>query len=269
VHIHTNDPGLVMQEALKFGELIKIKIENMKEQHGSILEGQHIHEDVAMGEKKAFGFVAVAMGQGLADVYRDLKVDYIIEGGQTMNPSTEDIKKAIDQVHAEHIFILPNNSNIILAANQAKELSEASVFVVPTKTVLQGISAMLSFDPHHDAEGNYDEMVHAISEVKSIQITYAVRDTIVNDIQITTDDYLGILDNQIVASGKEMLTTILDSVADAIDDSSEIVTIYYGEDVSEEDALALCDVLETKYDDIEFEVYPGKQPIYYYLISVE
>ncbi|NPE20645.1 DAK2 domain-containing protein [Fusibacter sp. A1] len=269
VHIHTNDPGLVMQEALKFGELIKIKIENMKEQHGTILDEHHVHEEVIKGEKKAFGFVAVAMGEGLADVYRDLKVDYIIEGGQTMNPSTEDIKKAIDQVHAEHVFILPNNSNIILAANQAKELSEQSVFVLPTKTVLQGISAMLAFDPHHDAQGNFDEMLSAISDVKSIQVTYAVRDTVVNDIEISTDDYLGILDNQIVASAKDMKETIFSAMELAVDDMSEIVTVYYGEDVSESDAKALAEELEERYEDIEFEVYPGKQPIYYYLISVE
>lgn len=269
VHIHTNNPGLVMQEALKHGELIKIKIENMKEQHGHIIHEDHDHDHAPQAPQKKFGFIGVAMGEGLAAVLSDLNVDHIIEGGQTMNPSTEDIHKAIDMIKADEVFILPNNSNIILAANQAKELSEKTVHVLPTKTIPQGISALLAFDPASDGQENFSKMVEAIGMVKSLQITYAVRDTIVNDITIEVNDYLGILDNQIVASGKDLHDTILAAIDQAMDDASEMVTIYYGADITEDEALALQDEIQEMYPDVEIEVYEGKQPIYYYVISVE
>jgi len=273
VHIHTNDPGLVMQEALKFGELIKIKIENMKEQHGNILDmASHGTPTAAVSTpqpKKPYGFVAIAAGDGLADVFRDLGVDLLIEGGQTMNPSTEDIHNAIEEINAEHVFVLPNNSNIILAANQAKALTDKSVYVLATKTVPQGIASMLAFDPQGDAEENFEAMADAIGTVKSIQVTYAVRDTMVNDIEINTGDYLGLLDNQIVAAGKEMEETIFQTLEAAIDEDSEIVTIYYGEEVSEEQASALQDAIQDAFNHVEVECYAGKQPVYYYMISVE
>lgn len=287
VHIHTNDPGLVMQEALQFGELIKIKIENMKEQHGNILDmaahgqayGQGAAKNAATAEAedevlvpeapKPYGFVAIALGEGIADVFRDLGVDVVIEGGQTMNPSTEDIHSAIERINAEHIFVLPNNSNIILAANQAKALTEKSVHVLATKTVPQGIASMLAFDGNSDADENFEAMAEAIGAVRSIQVTYAVRDTMVNDIAITTGDYLGLLDNQIVASSSDMTDTIFKTLEAAIDDASEIVTIYYGEEVTEEQASALKASVEEAFDHVEVECYAGKQPVYYYMISVE
>lgn len=274
VHIHTNDPGLVMQEALKFGELIKIKIENMKEQHGNILDMAAHSPKVQDAAKeslplKPYGFVAIALGEGIADVFRDLGVDVVIEGGQTMNPSTEDIHRAIEGIHAEHVYVLPNNSNIILAANQAKALTEKNVFVLATKTVPQGIASMLAFDGQQSAEDNFESMAEAIGTVKSIQITYAVRDTVVNDIQIATDDYLGLLDNQIVAAGTDMDDTIFKTLEAAITDTSEIVTIYYGEDVSEDQAADLQARIQETFDQVEVECYPGKQPVYYYMISVE
>lgn len=276
VHIHTNDPGLVMQEALKFGELIKIKIENMKEQHGNLVDMAEHQQPAFAGEvatqpKKPYGFVAIALGEGLSDVFRDLKVDVVIEGGQTMNPSTEDIHSAIEKINAEAIYILPNNSNIILAANQAKALTDKEVYVLSTKTVPQGIAAMLAFDEAHSAQENFEEMAEAIGSVKSIQVTYAVRDTMVNDIEIKVDDYLALLDNQIVAAGKDMNEAIFTALASAIDnsDDAEIVTLYYGEDVTKEDAEALKEAIEEQYEGLEVECYNGKQPIYYYLISVE
>lgn len=283
VHIHTNDPGLVMQEALKFGELIKIKIENMKEQHVNILDmaahNQSVSsspsaDDALMPEMKSkvpkpYGFVAIAAGEGLADVFRDLGVDLVIEGGQTMNPSTEDIHTAIESINAEQIFVLPNNSNIILAANQAKALTEKSVYVLATKTVPQGIASMLAFDHQSDAESNFESMADAIGKVKSIQVTYAVRDTMVNNIEIAVGDYLGLLDNQIVSAGKDMDETIFQTLEAAITDDSEIVTLYYGEEVSEEQATILKDQIQEAYDYVEVECYAGKQPVYYYMISVE
>jgi DAK2 domain fusion protein YloV len=277
VHIHTNDPGLVMQEALKFGELIKIKIENMKEQHGNLIEQSHEHNFESLEPRpepvevvnKPYGFVAIAIGDGLTDVFKDLGVDVVIEGGQTMNPSTEDIHKAIENIYADHIYILPNNSNIILAANQAKALTDKDVYVLSTKTVPQGIAAMLAFDQSLDASENFEEMGEAIGTVKSIQSTYAVRDTMVNDIQIETGDYLSLLDNQIVAAGKDLNESIHAAIALAVDDTSEIITLYYGEEVTKEEAESLKESIEELYEDVEVECYAGKQPIYYYLISVE
>ena len=278
-HVHTNDPGLAIQEALKHGSLSKIKIDNMREEHQERLikdaqkvaaEQAKAEAEAAPAELKEMGFISVSAGAGLSEIFSGLGVDVIIEGGQTMNPSTDDILHAIEKVPAKNIFVLPNNKNIILAANQAAALSEEKkIYVVPTKTIPQGISALINFIPEQSAEENAARMAEELCNVKSGQITYAVRDTVIDDKEIKENDYMGIGDTGILAVGADMNETLLEMVDQLVDDESGIISLYYGEDVSEEDANSLADQLQEKYDDLEVEVNDGGQPIYYYILSVE
>ncbi len=269
VHIHTNNPGDVMQKALKYGELIKIKIENMKEQHGTIL-GEHYQETAVTEQaRKDIAIVAVASGSGLVDILTDLGVDCIIEGGQTMNPSTADIQAAIKRANADQVIVMPNNSNIIMAANQSAELVDVDVHVLPTKSVMQCISAMINYDTARSAEENIAEMTTIIKEVKSIDITHAVRDTQIDDVTINKGEYLAILDGKIVCSEADIETAAMQVIAAAVDDMTEFVSIYYGQAVTAEQAAALSEKISLAYSDIEVEVFAGKQPVYHYLISVE
>uniref|UniRef100_N2BHI3 DAK2 domain fusion protein YloV n=1 Tax=Eubacterium plexicaudatum ASF492 TaxID=1235802 RepID=N2BHI3_9FIRM len=283
-HVHTNDPGLAIQEALTHGSLSKIKIDNMREEHQErlIKDAQKLAAQQAEAktaqkqelskeqEHKDIGFIAVSVGEGLSEVFRGLGADHMIEGGQTMNPSTEDILNAIAQVPADHIFVLPNNKNIILAANQAAALSEEKqVHVIPTKTIPQGITALINFIPEQSAEENESRMLEEIKNVKTGQVTYAVRDTVIDDKEIRQDDYMGIGDKTILAVGKELEQVTLEMAESMIDDDAAIVSIYYGEEVKEDDATAIAEKIMAGHDDLEVEVQYGGQPIYYYLISVE
>ena len=278
-HVHTNDPGLAIQEALKHGSLSKIKIDNMREEHQErlIKDAQKVAAEQAQAEAEAvpaelreMGFISVSAGAGLSEIFSGLGVDVIIEGGQTMNPSTDDILHAIEKVPAKNIFVLPNNKNIILAANQAAQLSEEKkIYVVPTKTIPQGISALVNFIPEQSAEENAARMTEELCNVKSGQITYAVRDTVIDDKEIKENDYMGIGDDGILAVGADMEQTLLEMVEKLVDEESGIISLYYGEDVSEEDAQRLADQLQEKYEDLEVEVNDGGQPIYYYILSVE
>ncbi len=278
-HVHTNDPGLAIQKALTFGSLSKIKIDNMREEHQEklIKEAEKLAElqkeeslQVAEEPRKEYGFVAVSIGEGLNNIFRGLGVDYIIEGGQTMNPSTEDMLTAIEAVNADTIFILPNNSNIIMAANQAASLVEdKEIVVIPTKTVPQGITAVVNFLPDLSAEENQEAMVEAIQLVKTGQVTYAVRDTEIDGFEIKENDFMGIGDKTILAVGTDKKTVTIDLVKAMVDEDSAIVSIYYGSDSSEEEAEALASVIEEEFPDVEVEISEGGQPIYYYVISVE
>ncbi|MCI5828817.1 MAG: DAK2 domain-containing protein [Lachnospiraceae bacterium] len=278
-HVHTNDPGLAIQEALKHGSLSKIKIDNMREEHQErlIRDAQKVAAEQAKAEAEAapvelkeMGFISVSAGAGLSEIFSGLGVDVIIEGGQTMNPSTDDILHAIEKVPAKNVFVLPNNKNIILAANQAAELSEEKkIYVIPTKTIPQGISALINFIPEQSAEENADRMTGELCNVKSGEITYAVRDTVIDDKEIKENDYMGIGDDGLLAVGAELNETLLAMIDELVDEESGIISLYYGEDVSEEDAQALADQLQEKYEDLEVEVNDGGQPIYYYILSVE
>ena len=278
-HVHTNDPGLAIQEALRHGSLSKIKIDNMREEHQErlIKDAQKVAAEQAKAEAaaapaelKEMGFISVSAGAGLSEIFSGLGVDVIIEGGQTMNPSTDDILHAIEKVPAKNIFVLPNNKNIILAANQAAALSEEKkIHVVPTKTIPQGISALINFIPEQSAEENAVRMTEELCNVKSGQITYAVRDTVIDDKEIKENDYMGIGDDGILAVGADLNETLLAMVDELVDEESGIISLYYGEDVSEEDAQSLADQLQEKYEDLEVEVNDGGQPIYYYILSVE
>ena len=277
-HVHTNDPGLAIQEALKHGSLSKIKIDNMREEHQErlikdaqkVAAEQEKTQEEAPAKLKEMGFISVSAGAGLSEIFSGLGVDVIIEGGQTMNPSTDDILNAIEKVPAKNVFVLPNNKNIILAANQAAALSEEKkIHVIPTKTIPQGISALINFIPEQSAEENAERMTEELCNVKSGQITYAVRDTVIDDKEIKENDYMGIGDSGILSVGADMNETLLDMVDQLVDDESGIISLYYGEDVSEEDAQALADQLQDKYEDLEVEVNDGGQPIYYYILSVE
>ena len=277
VHVHTNHPGQAIERALTYGALSRMKIDNMREEHqeklikdAEKLAKQQAEEEKKQEPAKEVGFIAVSAGDGLTDIFRELGVDYLIEGGQTMNPSTEDMLNAIEKVHAKTIYIFPNNKNIILAANQARDLTEdKEIIVVPTKTIPQGISAMISFVPEKGGEENLASMTDAISRVKTGQITYAVRDTRIDDKEIHEGDIMGIGDAGILAVGRDRLQVAEEMVAEMVDEESEIISVYYGEDVSEEDAEALSDSLTEKYPECEVELNQGGQPIYYYLISVE
>ena len=275
IHVHTNDPGLAIQKALTYGQLSRMKIDNMREEHEEklIREAEKMAEEQKAKEKaqqKEFGFIAVSIGEGLNDIFRELGVDYIIEGGQTMNPSTEDMLSAIDQVNAKHVFIFPNNKNITLAANQAKSLVEdKEVIVIPTKTVPQGITAIINFVPDMSAEENEEVMLEEIKKVKSGQVTYAVRDTSLDGKEIHTDDIMGIGDAGIISVGKEIEPTTLEMLAELVDEDSELISIYYGEDVTEDDATALTEQIEELYPDVDVDTHFGGQPIYYYVLAVE
>ena len=275
IHVHTNDPGLAIQKALTYGQLSRIKIDNMREEHEEklIREAEKVaqaEKAKAKAEQKEFGFIAVSIGEGLNEIFRELGVDYIIEGGQTMNPSTDDMLNAIDEVNAKHVFIFPNNKNITLAANQAKSLvDDKEVIVIPTSTVPQGITAMINFMPDLSAEENEEIMLEEIKNVKSGQVTYAVRDTKINDKEIHVDDIMGIGDAGILAVGKDIEETTLAMLAELVDEDSELVSIYYGTDVTEEDASVLTEKVEDLYPDVDVETHFGGQPIYYYVLAVE
>ncbi|MDY6156815.1 MAG: DAK2 domain-containing protein [Agathobacter sp.] len=277
-HVHTNDPGLALQEALKHGSLSRIKIDNMREEHQEklIKESEKLAKEQAAEEQKAkepekeMGFVSVSIGEGMNEVFKGLGVDYIIEGGQTMNPSTEDMLNAIEKVNAKSVFILPNNKNIIMAANQAVSLVEdKQIIVIPTKTIPQGITALVNYIPDHSVEENKEQMMAEIENVKTGQVTYAVRDTEIDGKTIKQDDYMGIGDKSILAVGKDLKQTTLEMVDAMVDEDSAIVSIYFGSESSEEKAEEIASAIEEKYPDVEVEVNDGGQPIYYYVISVE
>ncbi|MBS4539748.1 DAK2 domain-containing protein [Clostridium sp. D2Q-11] len=269
VHIHTNNPGEVLEEALKIGELIDIKIDNMRFQH----RNQHIEDnDLTQLDKKdnkKYSFITISMGKGIENVFKDLNADFIISGGQTMNPSTEDILSAIDKVTGENIIILPNNSNIILAANQAKELSERNIEVLSTKTIPQGISALLAFDEELELEDNLENMKDAITNIITGQITYAVRDTSINNKEIKKDDIIGITNGDIKAVGSSINEVTLELLKESVDEDNDIITLFYGEDVEEKDANELAEKLQEEFEDLDVETIYGGQPLYYYLISIE
>jgi DAK2 domain fusion protein YloV len=267
VHIHTNHPGVILEEGLRLGELTRIKIDNMRHQHENKVFENNSEEKPL--ELKEFGMIAVTMGEGLTEIFKDLNVDEIITGGQTMNPSTEDIKKAIDGVHAKHIFVFPNNSNIILAANQAKELSDKNITVIQTKTVPQGIAAILAYNEDLNIEENIEAMTEALSNVKTGQITYSVRDTQFNDISIKEGDILGIADGKITVVGSRVEEEAYKLLEGMITDEDEILTIFYGEDRTKEHAEALGEKIEEIYEEMDVEVYYGGQPLYHYIFSIE
>lgn len=276
IHVHTNDPGLAIQRALTFGSLSRIKIDNMREEHQEklIKDAEKVAakqaEEDAQKTRKEVGFISVSIGEGFGEIFRDLGVDYLIEGGQTMNPSTEDMLNAIARVNADTIFIFPNNKNIILAANQAKALTkDKNIVVIPTKTVPQGITAVINFVPEKSAEENEKAMLEEIQRVKTGQITYAVRDTHIDDKEIHQGDIMGIGDHGMLSVGRDVVSVAKESVEAMVDDESELISIYYGEDFSQEEAEKLGEELEEKYDFCDVEVNCGGQPIYYCIISVE
>ena len=287
-HVHTNDPGLALQKALTFGSLSKIKIDNMREEHQEklIKDSQKLaaqqkaeeeaYEAAQADEKtnnmpaKEMGFVSVSIGEGMNEVFRGLGVDYLIEGGQTMNPSTEDMLNAIEHVNAKTVFILPNNKNIIMAANQAVDLVEdKQIIVIPTKTIPQGITALVNYIPDHSAEENKEQMIAEIENDKTGQVTYAVRDTEIDGKTIKQNDFMGIGDKSILSVGTDLRATTLEMVDAMVDEDSAIVSIYFGSDSDEDSANELAAAIEEKYPDVEVEVNDGGQPIYYYVISVE
>ena len=276
VHVHTNHPGLAFEKGLEYGSLTSMKVDNMREEHKEKVIHEQDRKKAAEQEaakeapKKPFGFVAVSVGEGLNDIFKDLGVDHIIEGGQTMNPSTEDVLDAISKVNAETVFVFPNNKNIILAANQAAEIEEEKqVIVIPTKTIPQGISALISFDETATAEANQAGMEDAITAVKSGQVTYAVRDTSIDGKEIKTGDYMGIDDVGIQAVGQDITEVVKDLIGAMADEDSELLSIYYGSDVEEEKANALVEAVQAAYPDFEVEAHAGGQPIYYYILSLE
>ena len=283
IHVHTNDPGLAIQKALTYGQLSKMKIDNMREEHqeklirdAEKLAEEQAKEEVAYEEKKtaeprkAMGFITVSIGAGMNEIFKELGADYIIEGGQTMNPSTEDMLNAIDQVNADTVFILPNNKNIILAANQAKSLVEdKEIIVIPTKTVPQGITAIINFMPDADVKTNEEAMLEEIKNVKTGQMTYAVRDTHIDDKEIHEGDIMGIGDSGILAVGKDLEETTKELIANLVDEDSELISIYYGEEVSEEEAEKFAGEIEELYPDVDVDIQFGGQPIYYYVLAVE
>ena len=280
-HVHTNDPGLAIQRALTYGSLTKIKIDNMREEHQERLikdaeklaqqQSQEKAETPKADEpRKDMGFISVSIGEGINEIFKGLGVDYIIEGGQTMNPSTEDMLTAIENVNADHIFILPNNGNIVMAANQAASLVEdKDIIVIPTKTIPQGITALVNFIPDYSAEENKEAMIAEIANVKTGQVTYAVRDTEMDGKVIKQDDYMGIGDKTILSVGKDLKATTLEMIDEMVDEDSAIVSIYVGSDATEEAASEIAELVEAKYPDVEVEINNGGQPIYYYVISVE
>lgn len=281
VHVHTNDPGLAIQKALTFGQLSRIKIDNMREEHQEKLikdaekaaaaQAQASAQEKKKKEpRKPVGFIAVSIGDGMNEIFRELGVDYIIEGGQTMNPSTDDMLTAIDNVNADHIFILPNNKNIILAANQARSLTkDKDILVVPTKTVPQGITAVINYMPEADVDTNFETMQEGIKNVKTGQVTYAVRDTKIDDKVIHEGDIMGIGDQGILSVGQSVEETTKSMLSQMVDEDTELISIYYGQDVLAEDAERLAETIGEKYPDADVDLHSGGQPIYYYVVSVE
>ena len=280
VHVHTNDPGLAIQRALTYGSLSRMKIDNMREEHNERLiktankltdeQKQEEAKPAVNKPRKKAGFIAVSMGEGLDEIFTGLGVDYIIKGGQTMNPSTEDMLNAINEVNADNIFILPNNGNVILAAEQAKNLTEdKNIFVIPTKTIPQGITAVINFIYDKSPEDNAVHMSEEMKKVKSGQVTYAVRDTSIDGKEIKQGNIMGIGDKTIHAVGPEVKPTTMELIEYLKDDSSELISLYYGEEVTEEDAMTLAQEVMERYPDLDVEVHYGGQPIYYYVLSVE
>ncbi len=284
VHVHTNDPGLAIQKALTYGQLSRMKIDNMREEHQEklIRDAEKVAAEQAEADKKkkeqaapkeprkSVGFIAVSIGEGMNSIFRELGVDYIIEGGQTMNPSTEDMLTAIDHVNADHIFILPNNKNIVLAANQARSLvKDKDVIVIPTKTVPQGITAVIGYMPDADVDTNEEAMLEEITNVKTGQVTYAVRDTHIDDKEIHEGDIMGIGDAGILSVGQSVEAMAKEMLAKMTDEDSEMISLYYGEDIREEDAQRFGQEIAELYPDVDVDVHSGGQPIYYYVISVE
>ena len=277
IHVHTNDPGLAIQKALTYGQLSRMKIDNMREEHQEKLikdaekaAAQQASEKKKKEPRKPVGFIVVSIGEGMNGIFRELGADYIIEGGQTMNPSTDDMLSAIDEVNADHIFILPNNKNIILAANQAQSLTDdKDIIVIPTKTVPQGITAIISYMPEADVDTNIEALEEAIKNVKTGQVTYAVRDTHIDDKEIHEGDIMGIGDRGILAVGQSVEETTKEMLAQLVDEESELISLYFGQDVLEEDAENFAQEVEELYPDVDVDVHMGGQPIYYYVLSVE
>ena len=286
VHVHTNHPGLAFERALTYGSLTSMKVDNMREEHREkvIMEAEKVAAEQAkereeakkagveetQAQRKEYGFISVSVGEGMNDIFKDLGVDYLIEGGQTMNPSTEDMLNAIDQVNADTIYILPNNKNIILAANQAQSLTEdKKIVVVPSKTAPQGVAALIAFDANEDADTNLESMTEDMNNVKTGQVTYAVRDTSIDGKVIKAGDIMGIDDDGIRAVSEDLMTTTKELLEQMVDEDSELISIYYGAEVSEEDAKEFADYVEATYEDCDVEFNYGGQPIYYYVLSVE
>ncbi|MDP4144698.1 MAG: DAK2 domain-containing protein [Bacillota bacterium] len=277
VHIHTNDPGLVLSKAIKLGDLTKIKIDNMREQHRKILELEYDASvdkdeptiDTSNEEKNEYGFISVALGEGIEKIFKDLGVDYVIEGGQTMNPSTQDILKAINNINANNIFILPNNKNIIMAASQAAELSEKNVIVIPTKTIPQGITCLTEFSADSSVDKNIEIMNEAMAKVTSGSITYAVRETEMDGKQIKEGDILGLVEGTIKEVGTDIYEVCKNIIDQIVTDDSELISIYYGKDCDKDKVNQLVSTLEDKYSDIDVQCNSGEQPLYYFLVSAE
>lgn len=269
-HIHTNDPGKVLSHAVQIGELSKIKIDNMREEHRELLMSQE-EETMAKAkeEVKKYGFVTVAMGEGITHIFKDLGVDYVIEGGQTMNPSTQDILDCIDKINAENIFVLPNNKNIIMAATQAREISDKNVIVIETKTIPQGITCLSMFNRDADVQTNEEELNELIGMVKTGSVTYAVRDTEMDGIEIKEGHMLGLVEGKIKEVGEDKFEVAKKVIENMVDDESELITVFYGEDVTEEEAEKFVSEIEEVYEDCDVQLYKGDQPLYYFLMSVE
>ena len=281
VHVHSNHPGEIIEKALTYGSLSSLKIDNMREEHNqkvikesemAMAESENATAEFLSVPRKEWGFVAVCAGDGIAKIFKGMSVDEVIEGGQTMNPSTEDIVEAVNKVNAENVFVLPNNGNIIMAANQASYLvQDKKVIVIPTKTVTQGISAVINYVPALSIEDNTHEMTEAAKEIRTCEITYAIRDTEIDGMHVHTGDYMGIGDGHMLAVGTERVQTAIDAVKAMVDEDSELLTIYYGADASEDEATEIADLLEEDdaFADIDIEVVYGGQPVYYYIISAE
>ena len=276
VHVHTNDPGIVLQHACELGLLQDIKIDNMRYQHREVLfddeevaEAKKREEGEEIIEEKDYSFITVSMGEGMTETFKSLGVDFVVAGGQTMNPSTEDLLKGVDKVGGKVIYLIPNNSNIILSAEQARDISNREIIVIPSKSVPQGIAAMLAFNEEASKEENEENMIEAIGSVVDASVTYAVRDTTINGKEIHKDDIIGIASKDIISSGKTVFDVVTETVDKLMDEDISLVTLFYGEDVKEEDAEEVREAIEEKYPDIDIDVIKGDQPIYYYIISLE
>ena len=271
VHVHTNHPGLVLERAMQIGELTDIKIDNMRYQHEEVLLKEELEKNNIKEKRlsKKYSFVSVSIGEGIDQVFQGLSIDKIVSGGQTMNPSTEDILKALESTEGENVFILPNNKNIILAAEQTKELTERNVFVIPTKSVPEGISAVLSFDDRLNPEENVNNMIESLNHIITGQITFAVRDTEFNGTEIKKDDIIGLTNGEITNKGSKPNQVAIELIDKAINDDIGIISIFYGEDIKEDEAKKLKSLLEEKYEDIDIELLYGGQPLYYYIFSLE
>lgn len=278
VHIHTNDPGAVLSQAVKIGELTKVKIDNMREQHRSLLNinelpsdsvSQETKEEVPEAENKKYAFISVASGDGIEDIFKDLGCDEVIEGGQTMNPSTQDILNSINNVNSDNIFILPNNKNIKMAADQAAQLSGKNVFVIPTKTIPEGINAMTVFNSELDTQKNIENIQNSIKNVKTGLVTYAVRDTDIDDKTISKGDILGIMGSKILETGKDVFEVCENLISDMVNEDNELITLFYGKDCDKTKVQDLVNKVSDKYPEIDVQCYDGKQPIYYFILSAE